>query len=175
MAMSGQIQRLARELRSDALSIPGIERLSRRTFLSWLGWGNLVVSGLLSLLGGLRYLLPNVMYPPVVFKIGRPEDYPEDSKTFLREEKLFIIREKDGFHAMSAICTHLGCSVNTVDWGYRCLCHGSKFDNRGVNFAGPAPKPLPFFKMYLASDGQLLVDSSKIVSRETILKVPLAG
>ncbi|MFQ6014295.1 MAG: ubiquinol-cytochrome c reductase iron-sulfur subunit [Anaerolineae bacterium] len=146
-------------------------KMTRRRFLSWLTWCGLALSGLLSGLGSLRYLLPTISYgSPLTFKIGKPELYPLGSKKFLREPRIFIIHERDGFRAMSAACTHLGCAVNAVDWGYSCPCHGSKFDNLGINFSGPAPKPLPWYKIYLAPDGELVVDMGRTVPWGTIFE-----
>ncbi|MFQ6000220.1 MAG: ubiquinol-cytochrome c reductase iron-sulfur subunit [Anaerolineae bacterium] len=158
--------------RSDQVSLSLQGRLTRRRFLSWLGWGGIAMAGVLSVVASLRYLIPNVTYgPPVTFKIGRPEEYPQGSKRFLREARLFVIHEEGGFHAMSAVCTHIGCSLNSVDWGYICPCHGSKFDRVGKVLAGPAPKPLPWFKLFLAPDGELVVDTSRTVSPGTLFEV----
>ena len=60
--------------------------------------------------------------------------------------QLVITQPKAGtFKAFSAICTHQGCTVSTVENGtINCPCHGSQFaiaDGSVVN--GPAPKPLP--------------------------------
>ena len=157
---------------SDEVSLPLEGRITRRRFLSWLGWSSMAMAGVLSAVGSLRYLIPNVTYgPPVTFKIGRPEEYPRGSKRFLRLARLFIIHEDKGFRAMSAVCTHVGCSVNSVNWGYVCPCHGSKFDEMGKNLTGPAPKPLPWFKLLLAPDGSLVVDTSRTVSLGTYFKV----
>lgn len=150
---------------------PAPQGISRRKFLSWLGWISSTAAGLVLVLGGIRFLIPEVSYGlPVIFKIGKPEQYPAGSKVFLRDPRVFILRDKEGFRAMSAVCTHLGCTVNVVDWGYVCPCHGSKFDESGINFAGPAPTPLPFFKVYLTESGEVAIDTSQIVARDVVLK-----
>ncbi len=109
----------------------------------------------------------NFIYPGSMGKGGLPEDFPE-GLTFLPENKLYIIREGDDFFALSAVCTHLFC---VVDWKpdseeFYCSCHGSIFTKEGVNLTGPAPKPLPWFSLALAPDGNLLVDSSEEVSSD---------
>ena len=79
-----------------------------------------------------------------------------------------IVREEDGFYALSGVCTHLGC---TPAWlasenKFKCPCHGSGFKRSGVNFEGPAPRPLERHKIVLAEDGQLLIDKGKLFKQE---------
>jgi len=96
-----------------------------------------------------------------------------NSVSFLREQQVFIVRTNDGFFAVSAVCTHLGC---ITEWKpddnlIACPCHGSKFNREGKKVAGPAPRPLPHFTMQLAADGQLVVDKLSTVAPSQILKV----
>lgn len=118
--------------------------------------------------GALKAFIPQVLYePPLKFKAGKAEDFPE-GLTFLPEHKLYVFREKDSFHAISAVCTHLYC---VVDWKpdrqeFICSCHGSAFSKDGLNLSGPAPKPLPWFALSLAPDGSLVVDSKELVGQD---------
>jgi len=68
-----------------------------------------------------------------------------------------------GLFALSTICTHLGCTPNWLDSEakFKCPCHGSGFYKSGMNFEGPAPRPLERYKVTLAEDGQILVDKSR--------------
>jgi cytochrome b6-f complex iron-sulfur subunit len=137
----------------------------RRRFLQWIGqWS--VVAAIVTQLGGVvRAFVPRVLYEPSKkFKLGKPAQYPE-GVTFIPSHRLFVIRERNQFHVISAICTHLGC---TVEWKadgrqFDCPCHGSKFKANGVRFAGPAPRPLPWYPLSLSGDGFLVVDSAKTV------------
>ncbi len=148
---------------------------SRRHFLELLGIGAVGATALGSLILGARYLSPNVVKePPTRFKIGLPENYPPGSVTVNKEQKVFIVRAKEGyFYALSAVCTHLGCIANwkAEEGIVACPCHGSKFDKDGNVIAGPAPRPLPRFAMSLDDQGMLVVDKSVIVGEESILKV----
>jgi cytochrome b6-f complex iron-sulfur subunit len=75
---------------------------------------------------------------------------------------VWIVRNAEGFYALIAVCTHLGCSPNwlAAENKFKCPCHGSGFYMSGVNFEGPAPRPLERASIVLADDGQILVDKS---------------
>lgn len=57
-----------------------------------------------------------------------------------------LIHHPDGsWGALSAVCTHLACTVRNEPEGDRivCACHGGVYDPRtGANVSGPPPKPL---------------------------------
>ncbi len=149
--------------------------VSRRYFLEVIGAGAIgasVIGGVV--LSGL-YLSPNVVKePPTKFKAGPPENYPPGSVTLDKEQKVFIVRAKEGyFYALSAVCTHLGCITNwkPEDGIIACPCHGSKFDKEGSKIAGPAPRSLPRFAMSLDDQRQLVIDKSVIVGEDITLKV----
>jgi len=148
----------------------------RRNFLYRLGAGAGVAAIATQATASLRSLVPNVSYDaPTTVKLGQPSEYPDGLK-FLPDERLFIFREGSTFHAISAVCTHLGCTVRaealsqvqTADVGgkrtrlthrFLCPCHGSRYTGDGTNISGPAPKPLAWFRLSVASDdGQLVVD-----------------
>lgn len=148
-----------------------MRKLSRQEFLVWLAWASAGIQGALMGLGSLRFLAPNMaMGSTPVFKIGKPEDLPPGSEKFLSEERLYIVSKDEGTMAMSAVCTHLGCTVGKVEWGYQCPCHGSRFDSSGRVLRGPAPKPLPWFKIVRGPDGQLVVDKKRSVPTGILFK-----
>ena len=151
------------------------ELISRRYFLEVVGGGAIGVATAGSVVLTTQFLSPNVLLEPSLkFKAGLPEYYPPGSVTFHKEQKVFIVRAKEGyFYALSAICTHLGCIANwkSEDGIIACPCHGSKFDKDGKVLDGPAPKPLPRFSMVLDEQGQLVVDKGSLVGEEVILKV----
>jgi menaquinol-cytochrome c reductase iron-sulfur subunit len=161
---------------------------NRRSFLGKLGLGALLAGALGQGYALLRSLVPNVLYePPARFKVGSPDQFPA-GMTFLDERRIFIGREPGGLYAISATCTHLGCTVKMVNLSqpkkvqlrgktvevareFHCPCHGSKYYGDGTNYAGPAPKPLTWYRLEAsAEDGQLVVDLSQQVDRNFRLK-----
>ncbi len=142
--------------------------VTRRQFISWLGlaW----VSFTAACLGGLtllvRFLFPNVLFePPTSFKIGPPSDFTvgQVDERFKRKYGIWVVRQPDILYVLITICTHLGCTPNWLEMEgkFKCPCHGSGFRKTGINFEGPAPRPLERAKVMLAEDGQILVDKGK--------------
>jgi menaquinol-cytochrome c reductase iron-sulfur subunit len=161
----------------------------RRDFLIKLGTGAGVCALGAQGVASLRSLVPNVSYDaPTTVKLGPPSDFPDGLK-FLADERLFIFRNGNTFYAVSAVCTHLGCTVRaealpkpeTADVGgtplrlthqFSCPCHGSHYKGDGTNVSGPAPKPLSWFRLTVApDDGQLVVDLADEVERNFRLTV----
>jgi Rieske Fe-S protein len=148
--------------------------LSRRYFLESIGFGaiGIALAGSIALTG--KYLSPNVLKePPTKFKVGIPENYSPGSTTLIKEQKVYIVRAREGyFYALSAVCTHLGCITNwkSEEGIIACPCHGSKFNNEGKKIIGPAPRSLERFMITLDEKGQLIVDKSIVVGEEFILK-----
>ena len=92
----------------------GARGQTRRSFLDRLGLGALLaaIAGQAAIY--LRALAPNVLYePPRRFKIGPPEQFPQ-GVTYLDNQRLFVFRNQKTFYAISAVCTHLGCTVKMV-------------------------------------------------------------
>ena len=144
---------------------------SRRDFLGRLGWGGFGVFSILSLLAAVRSAFPRVLFlPPSRFKAGFPSDYVvgEVSEKFKQDYRTWIIRTKAGFYAIFAKCTHLGCTPRWLktEQKFKCPCHGSGYYINGLNFEGPAPRPMDRFKISLADDGELVVDKSVVYRME---------
>lgn len=137
--------------------------MSRRAFLGFLGLG--AAAGAFHLFGATigTYLYPNALKtPPSQFSIGRPSDVlASEGKVFLPKYKVFIEVANNKVRAQTAVCTHLGCTVNAVETGYSCPCHGSTYDAEGRNTGGPAPRPLVYFSIFRGASGDLIVDKSK--------------
>lgn len=142
------------------------QELSRRQFFIKFGATSLAVAGAGVCVFGLQYLSPSVLYEPSpTVNVGRPEHYAAGSVTLDLRHSIFVVRDQGSFYALSAVCTHLGClSVWKPEEGViACPCHGSSFQKDGSVIAGPAPRPLPWLKMWMSDDGSLMVDRSSIV------------
>ena len=144
---------------------------SRRDVVGRLGWGLFGAFGGLTLLGFVRSAFPRVLFtPPTSFKAGMPSDYTvgEVSERFKKDFRVWIIRTEEGFYALFAKCTHLGCTPRWLagENKFKCPCHGSGFYKTGINFEGPAPRPLERYRVTLAEDGQLMIDSGIVYRYE---------
>jgi len=165
------------------------DKKDRRAFLMQLGTGAGIVAIGYQGAASMRSLVPNVSYDaPTTVKLGMPSEFPEGLK-FLPDLRLFVFRDGNIFHAISAVCTHLGCTVRAealsqpettnVDGAplrlthrFACPCHGSRYTGDGKNVAGPAPKPLSWFELSIApDDGQLVADLAQTVGRDFRLTV----
>jgi cytochrome b6-f complex iron-sulfur subunit len=141
-------------------------------FGSWLavGFTTLTLSTLGMVLGTVRFLFPNVLSePPSKFKAGFPDTY-EEAKVVERykDQHAWIVRNRndknqDTIYALSTTCTHLGCTPNWLEreQKFKCPCHGSGFYITGINFEGPAPRPLERWAVSIGDDGQIVIDMSK--------------
>lgn len=146
--------------------------LNRREFFSYLAVGwiafSAAVGGLLSAV--FRFTYPNVNFePPMDFVAGFPDDY--DTGVDERWKKKFgvwIVKEEGKLVAFSNICTHLGCIPNWLpaEMKFKCPCHGSGFYMSGINFEGPAPRPLERYKISLNSEGKIFIDKTKVFRQE---------
>jgi cytochrome b6-f complex iron-sulfur subunit len=154
---------------------------SRRFFLlSWFGswfavaWTTFTASMIGMVLWTVRFLVPNTNNdPPSTFKAGRPEDYALNEVVAYKDKGTWIVRAKDEngwdiLYALSTTCTHLGCTPNWLEDAkkFKCPCHGSGFYITGVNFEGPAPRPLERWAIKKGDDGRVLVDKSVKFQKE---------
>jgi len=115
-------------------------------------------------LASMRFFFPRVLFEPKTrFKIGYPTDYAMGVDTkWQQSQRIWVVRDAQGIFVLLAKCTHLGC---TPDWKltdnkFKCPCHGSGFDIEGVNFEGPAPRPLDRCLVEIDATGELVVDKA---------------
>ncbi len=148
---------------------PADADLTRRGFFSWaaVAWVGFTVAigGCVTAMG--RFMFPNVLFePPTTFKAGKPEDYPPGvvDTRLVDQYGVWIVHDGGKIFALIAICTHLGC---TPTWlaaqnKFKCPCHGSGYYMTGINFEGPAPRPLERARIFVSpDDGQILVDKGQ--------------
>ncbi len=165
-----------------AVPKPAAKEPTRRSFIwtifgSWMtvAWVTFSASMVGMLLGTVRFMFPNVLSePPSSFKAGDVNSYEEnkvDDK--FKELGAWVIRAKDErnrdiIYALSTTCTHLGCTPNWLegDKKFKCPCHGSGFKISGVNFEGPAPRPLERYAIKKTEEGQIVVDKARKFQKE---------
>ena len=135
----------------------------RRRHLVWAGVAAFLAAWLLAFF---RFFLPRTLFEPsTVFKIGYPTDYGLGvNEKWLQAYRIWVDRTPDRLFVIYARCTHLGC---TPDWKaaenkFKCPCHGSGYDAEGVNFEGPAPRPMDRAKITKDATGKIMVDTSKL-------------
>jgi len=147
-------------------------KTTRRNLLYWLSGAALLGSGLISAVSNLVFMRPRVTYgQPSRFAIGKPDEFPLGTRISMNAERICVVREDNGLAAISTKCTHLGCTVGVSETGFDCPCHGSRFDQDGNVVGGPAPIPLPWYKISLAPNGNLEVDKSIEVNPGTYFKI----
>ena len=151
-----------------------IDDVSRRQFFVKLGLGSLSIAAAGTTVFAYQFLSPNVLFEPSpVVNAGKPESYPVDSVTLDVNSGIYLIHAKEGFFALSAVCTHLGClTAWKPELGIiACPCHGSKFSREGVKQEGPAPKPLPWLRTWVSDEGDLMVDRSATIRPMEFVRV----
>ena len=137
-----------------------------------LAWGAFSAASALALAASGRFMFPNVLNePPQHFKAGFPREYgmgvderwKDTHGVWLVRTPDDLVQDRSGFYALITVCTHLGCTPNylSAENKFKCPCHGSGYRLTGINFEGPAPRPLERARIVLAEDGQILVDKSK--------------
>ncbi len=160
-------------------AVSPLVEITRRVLLrrgaNAVGWGAFALVFGTGGVETVRFFFPRVVFrPPSTFRLGPPEafvarDAAADTygvmlvdERWKSTQRFFVVRERDQIYALSARCAHLGCTVNWfADLAtFKCPCHGSEYHSNGVNFAGPAPRPLSRFRIELSPEGELVVDTS---------------
>jgi cytochrome b6-f complex iron-sulfur subunit len=140
---------------------PSVNQLRR-----WIVWGSVAgFFGALSLMLA-RFFLPRAIFEPSsIFRIGFPGDYALGVDTKWQQQyRIWVVKNSERLFVIYARCTHLGC---TPDWKasenkFKCPCHGSGYDSEGVNFEGPAPRPMDRAEVKLDAEGQVVVNTGKL-------------
>jgi len=138
-------------------SDPPVNKMRRRIV-----WATVAGSLITFFLMFVRFFLPrSILEPSPTFRIGSPNDYALGVDTKWQQQyRIWVTRTSDRLFVIYAVCTHLGC---TPDWKasenkFKCPCHGSGYDSEGINFEGPAPRPMDRAKVTLDPEGQIVVD-----------------
>lgn len=147
----------------------------RRDLLGLAAIGSAAVALGFAGIGAARLPMPSV-FPEANtrVKLGPIGQFIGTLVTSVPEHRLWIYSDAEGLFAISAVCTHLGCIVQSEgEAGFFCPCHGSRFDPQGRPTAGPAPGPLPYLELSISADGQLVVDKQVKASPEQRLVPPV--
>jgi cytochrome b6-f complex iron-sulfur subunit len=153
----------------------GGKLIPRRSMISWMtvAWAAFSASMLAAATATGRFMFPNVLFePPPTFKAGLPDELQKGvvDERFKQRFGVWLVKDNDvvtgalGIYALSTVCTHLGCTPNWLDGEqkFKCPCHGSGYDNEGINFEGPAPRPMDRAFVALLPDGEIQVDTSRL-------------
>lgn len=139
---------------------------SRRNFLRQLSFVLASVAGFFVLISLVRQCVPRKSQTSRKIKLGKTGSFPLNTFTHIPEYNIFIYRDHSGLKAMSAVCTHLGCTIEKNENGFQCPCHGSRFSEKGKVISGAASKDIPWYRLSRSMDGQIVVDLKEIVDPE---------
>jgi cytochrome b6-f complex iron-sulfur subunit len=159
------------EEQNEAVAEPGP---GRRDFLWKVGCAALSIAGVEAAASTLRFAKAPVSYGPSQRRmLGDLARFPPGAPVYVEDAGVFILRDANGMRALSATCTHLGCTVRSdrETGGFICPCHGSRYDSEGHVIAGPAPASLPFVRVDQDRRGRLVVDLSVPVDADHRTKV----
>jgi len=145
----------------ESAPLDSVNAMRRR--ITWISIGAFLASCFLMFL---KFFLPRtIQEPSTVFRVGYPSDFGFGVETkFQQQYRIWVVRNAERLFVIYARCTHLGC---TPDWKpaenkFKCPCHGSGYTNEGINFEGPAPRPMDRAHVELDATGQLVVDTSRL-------------
>lgn len=149
----------------ESTTDPPVNKMRRR--IVWASITGFLVTCFLMFL---RFFLPRAIFEPSsTFKIGSPADYALGVDTKWQQQyRIWVTKTSDRLFVIYARCTHLGC---TPDWKasenkFKCPCHGSGYDSEGINFEGPAPRPMDRAHVELDAEGQIVVDIARLYDWE---------
>jgi len=136
----------------------------RRRIIWTCVWGFLAANFLMFL----RFFFPRALFEPeTVHNIGYPSDFQIGvNEKYKQAYRIWVVKEPPRLFCIFGRCTHLGC---TPDWKeaenkFKCPCHGSGYTPEGINFEGPAPRPMDRCHVELDAQGQIIVDTSRLYS-----------
>jgi cytochrome b6-f complex iron-sulfur subunit len=170
----GFLEKLKQKWQGSAEPPPEVRKVRRR----------LITASVLGFLGVnffmfLRFFFPRALFEPkTTFVVGYPGDFGFGVDTrFQQGARIWMVRNSEGLFAIYARCTHLGC---TPDWKegenkFKCPCHGSGYDSEGINFEGPAPRPMDRAFIELAPSGEIRVDTARLFVRDPFRGVDQFG
>ena len=135
------------------------ERTPRRRVVAFLLGGGLFTSLISFVYPVLHYLIP----PPVAdlggdevvaSKVGDLKSNSSKIFRFGTRPALLLMTTEGEYRALSAVCTHLSCTVQYRNDLHQiwCACHNGLYDINGRNISGPPPRPLEAFQVHIRGD-----------------------
>lgn len=139
------------------------EAPARRRFLQWLLGGAFSLIALAIATVSEQFMRPPLTTPQRAPALIRRENAPALGQAiYVPAVRAYLMRDEQGYFALSAVCTHLGCLVEQSGAGLQCPCHGSQYDRTGRNLTGPASRPLSHWALTRNAQGDLVIDPNLV-------------
>jgi Rieske Fe-S protein len=140
--------------------------MKRRDFLNKVAIGTASGVGVISLAAAITEIMPPATTSFSLQRLGYIEDFPVNEFSYIPDKKIYLYRSRSHLRVLSAVCTHLGCTIKKTEQGFDCPCHGSHFDKMGQACSGPASRPLDRLKVNITNQGLITVDLNNYVSED---------
>ena len=137
--------------------------MKRRSFIGKSAMSLVLLAGTAAAISYFRQFFPRLAGEKRRIVLDDPDRFPVDTFTFLKEHNLYVYRDHEGFKAVSAICTHLGCILEKSLDGFQCPCHGSCYSDEGAVLSGPAPRDLAWYRISRDPQNRIVINPGKIV------------
>lgn len=162
------------EHREPEETVGAAQNPSRRLAMWHIGVGALALLSGQSAWATWRFAQAPVAYGPSQQQpLGSEERFPRGQVVYDADAGVFVLHDAGGLRAMSATCTHLGCTVrrDLATGGFVCPCHGSRFGAEGEVTGGPAQEPLAFLELRRDRRGRLTVDKARRLDAARRLRI----
>lgn len=140
--------------------------MKRREFLNKMAIGTASGVAVISSAAVISEILPPSTESFSMHNIGQIDDFPINEFSFIPDKKIFLYRSRSHIRILSAVCTHLGCTIKKSEQGFDCPCHGSHYNKTGKVCSGPASRSLDRLKVSVNKEGLIRVDLSKYVAED---------
>jgi cytochrome b6-f complex iron-sulfur subunit len=140
--------------------------MKRRDFLNKIAIGTASGVGLIGASAMVAEIIPPSTESFSLLNLGQIEDYPINEFSFIPDKKIYLYRSRSHLRVLSAVCTHLGCTIQKSENGFDCPCHGSHYDKLGTACSGPASRSLDRLKVTVSKERVITVDKKNYVSED---------
>ena len=138
--------------------------MKRRSFIQRSATTLLAITGAALGFSYLKQFLATKANPLRRVRLGKVSDFPVGAYTYLSDHKVYVYRDHEKMQVISAVCTHLGCTVKYTDQGFECPCHGSCYTKKGEVISGPAPSALTWYELQRLDGDDVMVDLDRKVA-----------